>query len=188
MLSWLRTLFIKPKGPEYYLSNNWRCRSTQEAEAFRQKVKEDNWPRVIHQLSAGCFTLMDWEPSLHKRLYKVEGWYWPEMPLASSIGQKYIKHQMLKRVHANEENVDYSLYYYGAYSMTEKRSMGFTLGGDDFMEKSGRQIAEDMFISEGVSCQITKIYADGSDGGNSCFCVDVEMDTANAVKWDSAFE
>ena len=72
--------------------------------------------------------------------------------------------------------------------MTEKRTMGFTIEGGSFIEKSGRQIAEDMFKSNDVACRITKLGTSGTDGGNWCFWADVEMDAANAEKWDSAFE
>lgn len=72
--------------------------------------------------------------------------------------------------------------------MTEKRTMGWSIDGNSFMEKSGRQIAEDMFKSHDVVCQITKLGTNGTDGGSWCFWADVEMDAANAVKWDSSFE
>jgi hypothetical protein len=70
----------------------------------------------------------------------------------------------------------------------ETRGMGWSIEGNSFMEKSGRQIAEDMFKAHDVVCTITELGTDGTDGGSWCFWVIVEIDAANAVKWDAAFE
>jgi hypothetical protein len=69
-----------------------------------------------------------------------------------------------------------------------EKSTGWTIDPDSFMEKSGRQIAEDMFKQENIACRITKIGTSGTDGGNWCFWVDVEMDAVNAEKWEGIFE
>ena len=68
------------------------------------------------------------------------------------------------------------------------KTMGWTVDGQSLMEKSGRQIAEEMFKAEGIVCTITEIGTDGTDGGHWCFFVDVEMDEENAKKWAAAFD
>jgi len=69
-----------------------------------------------------------------------------------------------------------------------KKSMGFTVDPESLMNKSGREVAEEMFDSHGIDCRITNLRADGSDGGGLCFIAEVEMDAANAKEWKAAFE
>lgn len=69
-----------------------------------------------------------------------------------------------------------------------KKTMGWTIDGQSLMEKSGRQLAEEMFQENKIICKIVNIGTDGTCGGHWCFYVDVELDEANAARWTEAFE
>ena len=118
----LKRLFNK-KGPEYYLSPQWQWSRTQEEIDFLDRIKGENWPNerydcgkgslYVGQPEGNIYTWKDIEPSLHKRLFELEGWYWPEIPLNEIVEQKYLQHPMLVRTHACEDRLAYWSYYYG---------------------------------------------------------------------------
>lgn len=71
--------------------------------------------------------------------------------------------------------------------LIQKRT-GWTIDGNQLMEKSGRQIAEETFREHDIVCQIDKISTDGTCGGHWCFYVICSMDESNAIKWGQTFE